>query len=256
MPCVRGEIDMRGRRCGIWGLIIALGLLMLGGEGCSWCKTRQGWYLQSGWSLEFKRMPFYCGRATECTEGCSSQVLKEPNCGSAAGAEGEVLHNANPKLLDKFSNSPFAKLMGRQGRLGLCASCGHLARFKESGAKEQAPPAPVIAKFVPVPTEPVFCPREEKMQPVSFDPAPNPKPKKLESSVQSKKSQLKAPLPDEIPLPPVVSETDKSAAASPRQLNVPSEPSSWIFSPTSEVKPDQLSEAQLPPRPSERATRR
>jgi hypothetical protein len=245
---------MHRRRWGIWGLIITIGLLLLGSGGCSFCRTGHGWFLQSGWSLEFNRIPFCRGTATECTEGCSTQIPKEPDCGSTGKVEGEVLHNANPKTLEKLNISPFAKLMERRGRLGICASCGKMARFKEPGAKEQAPPAPVIARFVPIPTQPVFCPREENLQPTSYNPPP--KPKEREASLQSKLSPPKAPLPDEIPSPPVISETDKSAAAAPRHLNDPSEPSSWIFSPTSEKKPDQLSEAQLPPRPSERAARR
>jgi hypothetical protein len=159
-----------------------------------------------------------------------------------------VLNEANPKQLEKLDNSPFAQQMERRGRLGLCANCGRLARFKE-----QKPPEPVIARFVPVPTGPVFCPREETMQPVSYEQAP--KPKEQPSIASAKKSPPKAPLPEDIPPPPIASDVEKSGAAIPKQLSAPQEQTSWIFSPPPEKKLDQLIEAQLPPRPSERVTR-
>jgi hypothetical protein len=245
---------MHRRRWGIWVLIITTGVLLLSGGGCSWCKTRQGWVLQSGWSLEFQRMPFFCGRASECTEGCAVQTPREPDCVSKSDKDGEVLKHANPQQVEKLGSSPFAKLMEKRGRLGICAGCGQMGRFKEPGVKEQAPPAPVIAKFVPVPSQPVFCPREETMQPVAYQQAA--KQKERVASAPKKKSPPKAPLPEEIPAPPVASNIEKTVAAAPRQLNIPPEPTSWIFSPPPESKPDQLSEALLPPRPSERAARR
>lgn len=250
-----GENDMHNRRWGIQGLIIAIGIISLSGGGCSCHRTGQGWILQPGWSLEFKRAQFSCGRAAECTGECAAQVPKVPDCASANDKESEVLHEANPTDLEKLNNSPFARLMERRGRLGICASCGRLGRFNEPVAAEQAP-MPVIAKFHPVPTQPVFCPREETMQAVSSDPTPKQKEKERGATASSKKSQPKAPMPEEIPAPPVVSDVDKSAAAVPRQLDVPREPSSWIFSPPPETKPEKLIEAQLPPRPSERAALR
>jgi hypothetical protein len=124
-----------------------------------------------------------------------------------------------------------------------------LVRFKEPSAAEQAPP--VIAKFHPVPTEPVFCPRDESVLAVSHDSTLQQK----ERLSSAKKTGSKAPMPEEIPPSPVASDIDKSSAAVPRQLDAPRE-SSWIFSSPPEIKPEKLIEAQLPPQPSERATRR
>ena len=240
---------MHRPRWGICGLIIILGALLPSGAGCACHRTGQGWIVQSCWSLEFKRMLCCRDGAPECNTGCAACIPKEPVCTPGCNQESEVLHEANPKQLEKLGNSPFAKLMGKCGRLGICANCGQLARFKA----EEKPPQPVIARFVPVPTQPVFCPREETMQPVSYERTS--KPKEQTSSAPAKKTQPKAPLPEEIPPPPVASDVDKSGAAVPKQLSATQEQTSWIFSPPPEKKPDQLIEAQLPPRPSERATR-
>ncbi len=243
---------MHWRKWGTWGLIIILGFLLPSGVGCAFHRTGQGWMIQSCWSLEFKRMLCCSGGATECSGGCAVPIPKEPGCTSGGDEESEVLHEANPKQLEKLDNSLFARLMGRCGRLGICANCGRLARFNGPGAGEK-PAEPVIARFVPVPTQPVFCPRGEAMQPVSYERAS--KPKGQESSAPAKKSQFKAPLPEEIPPPPITSDVDKSSAAVPKQPNATQEQTSWIFSTPPEKKPEQLIEAQLPPRPSERATR-
>jgi len=244
---------MHRRRKGIWGLIIAIVPLLLSGGGCSWHRTGQGWILQSGWSLEFKRMPFSCCRATECTENCAVCADKEPGCSSPIDGETAILHKGNPKDLEKLNNSPLARLLERHGRLGICASCGHLARFKEPEAAEQTPPQ-VIAKFHPVPTQPVFCPRDETLQTAPYNSISQQK--QRETSTPPKKLQSKASMPVDIPAPPVVSDIDKSTETVPRQLDVTREPSSWIFSPSPETKAAPLTEAQLPPPPSERAARR
>ncbi|MGD0516763.1 MAG: hypothetical protein ABSA26_04440 [Thermoguttaceae bacterium] len=244
---------MLRRIWGIWGMIIPLGAILISGWGCSWHRTEQGWMLrQSKWTLEYKRAACSCNAAAECAEGCAVQLPKEPECTSDSDEEGGILNEADPKQLEKLNSSPFAKLLARRGRLGVCASCGHLGRFKEPEKGEQAQ-APVIARFVPVPTQPVFCPRDENMQPVSYEKAPIPK--ERESSSPIKKPQPKAPLPEVIPPPPITSDMDKSGEAVPRRLDTARETSSWIFSSPGEKKPEQLIEAQLPPRPSERGTR-
>jgi hypothetical protein len=247
-----GGFAVYRRIWGIWGMIIPLGALLISSWGCSWHRTEQGWILRSGWSLEYKRAACCCNGATECAGGCAASLPKEPDCASGSDEEGGVLHEADPKQLEKLNNSPFAKLLERRGRLGICASCGRLGHFKEPATGDQAQ-APVIARFVPVPTQPVFCPRDENMQPVSYEKAPIPK--ERESSGPIKKSQPKALLPEDIPPPPIISDMDKSGAAIPRRLVAAQEPSSWIFSSPPEKKPEQLIEAQLPPRPSERGTR-
>jgi hypothetical protein len=189
------------------------------------------------------------GGAPECNQGCAASIPKEPGCTPECNQEGEVLNEANPQQLEKLDNSPFAKIMERRGRLGICANCGQLARFKA----EEKPPQPVIARFVPVPTQPVFCPRDEAMQPVYYERAS--KPEEQTSVASAKKSPPKAPLPEEIPPSPIASDVDKPGAAVPKQVSAPQEQTSWIFSPPPEKKPEQLIEAQLPPRPSERVIR-
>ena len=229
-------------------MIIILGALLPSGAGCACHRTGQGWVLQSCWSLEFKRMLCCCDGAPDCSQGCAAPIPKEPGCTPECNQEGGVLNEANPKQLEKLDNSPFAKQMERRGRLGLCANCGRLARFKE-----QKPPEPVIARFVPVPTQPVFCPKEDAMQPVSYEQAP--KPKEQTSLVSVKKSPPKSTMPEEPPLPPIASNVAKSGAAVSKQASATQEQTSWIFAPPPEKKPDLLIEAQLPPRPSERVTR-
>lgn len=235
---------------GAWGLFIILSILLPSGGGCSCFRTGQGLILQSGWSLEFKRMPFACRGSTG--EECAATIDKEPSYTCGSDVESEVLHEANPKLLERLGSSPFARLMERRGRLGLCAGCGRMARFKEPVVEEETPS--VMAKFHPVPAQPVFSPRMETMHPASYAPAPIEK--KRESSAPSKKSQSKAPMPEVIPPPPPVFDPDRSAMVVPRQLDVPREPSSWIFSPPPETKSAPLVEAKLPPPPSERGARR
>ncbi len=234
-------------------MIIILGALLPSGAGCTCCRTGHGWVLQPCcWSLEFKRMPCLCGAATECNEGCTAAIPREPSCAAGGCEEGVVLNEANPQELDTLKPSPFARLMGRCGRLGICANCERLGRFKGPGAEEK-PREPVIARFAPVPTQPVFSPREGSMQPVAYEQIP--KPKGQESSVPEKKSPPKAPLPEEIPPPPNPSNVENSRPAPAKQVNASQEQKSWIFSSPPEKKPEQLIEAQLPPRPSERVTR-
>jgi hypothetical protein len=233
-------------------LTIILGALLPSGAGCACCRTGQGWVVQSGWSLEFKRLVGCCSGAPDCNVGCAAPIPKEPVCTAKCNQEGEVLTEANPKQLEKLDNSPFAQQMERRGRLGLCGNCGRLARFKESCAGEK-PPEPVIARFVPVPTAPDFCNRDEAMQPVPYEQAPKLKEQKSVASV--KKSPPKAPLPSEIPPEPVPSKVDRSGSTATKQVSATQEQTSWIFAPLPEKKSEQLIEAQLPPRPSERATR-
>jgi hypothetical protein len=243
------------RKWGSWILIIVLGTVLPGGAGCACHRSGQGWVFQPCcWSLEFKRTPSACDGTAECNEGCDLAIPKEPGCASVGNGESRVLQEADPKQLEKLSKSPFARLMGRCGRLGICANCGQLARFKGQCAEEK-PPEPVIARFVPVPTQPVFCPRDGTMQPVAYEQIQNQKPTGQESSLPVKKSQSKAPLPEEIPPPPNPSGNNQSGAAVPKQLSALQEQTSWIFYPPGERKPDRLIEAQLPPRPSERVTR-
>jgi hypothetical protein len=245
---------MHGRRPGIfWGFVIAIGVFLSGAWGCSWHRTEQGWLLHnSNWLLEYNRNPSCFNETGDSADVNETSAGKGPDSASGSDKEEGVLHEADPQQLEKLNNSPFAKLLARRGRLGICASCGRLGRFKEPGPGEK-PQEPVIARFAPVPTLPVFCPRDENMQPISFEKAQNPKGR--ESLAPIKKSQPKALLPEEIPPPPIMSDMDKSGEAVPMRLDTSGESSSWIFSSPPGKKPEMLMEAQLSPRPSERSTR-
>jgi hypothetical protein len=240
---------MHRQRWKICGLIASVSAFLLCGGGCAWHRTCQGWIIRSGWSLEFKRNQSSCCNLPGCLEGCDDS---ECNCASTTDCESDVLYEANPKLLEKLSTSPFARLLERRGRLGICASCGRLGRFQESGAGKTAS-EPVIAKLHPLPTQPVFCPRIDTVQPTSFD--TNSPEKKASSLAPPKRSSPKEPPPELIPPPPPTLKGEKSAAV-PRKMEVAPEPSSWLFSSASDKKPDPVIEAQLPPRPSEPATKR
>jgi hypothetical protein len=258
----RGEIVMHGYW---WRLFISLpnsrlrmqtvfviGILLFCVGGCSWYRTEQGWLIsRKCWSLEFRRMQGDLCTATECSEGSSVGNPNKANCASTNDGEDEVLNRVDPAVLEKYNNSPFARMMERRGRLGVCASCGHLGRFKEAGGKEQIP-QPVIARLHPVPTQPAFCPREEVMHPASYRPGE----KEQGPAAPSKLGQQKEPLPEEILAPPEPTDAKKSASAAPRRLDAPQEMSSWIFASPPDVKPDPVVEPYIPPRDTDRTARR
>jgi hypothetical protein len=255
---------MQRRSLAVNGWIIVVCILLLSGGGCSWCPTGHGWLLQSGWSLEFKRIPF-CTRTPVCVEECVIEAPKdrscEPVCENSGENNGEVINEANPPIIKRENCSLFARMLGRGCRSSICAGCGRSSdRYPEARTKEAMEQQPVIARLHPVPTQPVFCPREETTQPASYDPALKQKVKDQATSTPAKKiqSRPKAPLPEEIPPPPVDSELEKSAATAPRQLDIPPEPQSWVFSPpvADTKKSEPLVEAQLQPGPSERTTKR
>lgn len=191
---------MHGLRWGIWGLIIATGAGLLSGAGCSWHRTSQGWILKSSWSLEFTRKGSFCDSAAMCGDGCETCNVEKPFCTSAGNTESNVLYESSPTLLQQLGNSPFARLLARRGRLGICASCGRLGRFNEPIAGETASP-PIQAKFHPVPTQPVFCPRDETTQKANFQ-APL-------KEIEQDSSPTKAPSLEDIPPPPPVPASPK-----------------------------------------------
>ncbi len=91
------------------------------------------------------------------------------------------------------------------------------------------------------------------MQPAHFEATvPEKKPK---LPVLPETAKPKALKPEEIPPPPPVPKGEKSGAVL-EKMDVPAEPPSWFFTASPEKKSNQLIEAQLPPRPSEPATRR
>jgi hypothetical protein len=104
---------------------------------------------------------------------------------------------------------------------------------------------PVVAKFHPVPTAPVFCPQPNPTKPAGFE---SPVEKKKTSSnkpVPLKKATLppkpqKVPppssKPEEIPPPPPTSPSSKAEKA-PREFELPAEPPEWVFT-NAEAKPE------------------
>jgi hypothetical protein len=240
-------------RWGVCVLVIGFAALLLSGAGCTCYRTGHGWVLQPRiWSLEFKRMACVCV-AEDCSATCAaptvreSSCIKEQSCPAAASAGG--ICESNPNAAASLDACPAMRV----GRLSKCAMCDRLAQSKGPGVEEK-PRQPVIARFAPVPTQPVFCPRDYAAQPVVYEQIPKTQ-KAQESSVPRKKSAPKAPVPEEIPPPPEPRDVGKSGAAVPRPGIAAEEQSTWIFSPQPEKGSEQLIEAQLPPRPSERATR-
>ncbi|MGW8257928.1 MAG: hypothetical protein ACWGMZ_10620 [Thermoguttaceae bacterium] len=121
-----------------------------------------------------------------------------------------VLSEANPKLIDKLASSPFARLLQRRGRLGICAKCGHLGRFEESGVGSTASP-PVIARLHPLPTRPVFSPRDDNLQSVAFTAGEPGKKQHSSSSAQRRASAPKQIVSEKIPPPPPVFNEEHSS---------------------------------------------
>jgi hypothetical protein len=240
----------------ICSLIFTMETLILCMAGCRFHSTRQGWTMsQPDWSLEFKRSPS-CNAATQSAESSNGENSKVQEGRNSEDGEEAVLYRADPRLLERYNNSPFARLMERRGRLGICACCGRLGRFEGTDSIER-PPQQVIARLFPVPTQPVFSPRDETMQSVCYE--PDVRKKKQEPAEQKNKSQPKAPMPEEIPAPPVASAPDKSAAAAPRQLDqldLQRETSTWIFTKPPETKPDPVIEPYIPPRDPDLTARR
>jgi hypothetical protein len=248
---------MHGRNRGLGVFCAILSAFLLNTAGCSWHKTCQGWLLESGWSLEFQRIPF-CPRTTECCPDCgvpASCGHDCPPCGERPCAyneervfspvEGESAARlpVESQVVENECNRPlWCKIFGRPCRMEASSSGGRAKCSKE--AKESvAPPAAnprVIARFHPVPTQPVFSPRPSDVKATSLqdDSEPN------------------APEPEEIPAPPPSVPVNKSAS-SPRQLDVPAEPPSWIFSsPPEHQRSDSLTDAPSPSRSAERTARR
>ena len=234
-------------------MVIGFAALLASGAGCTCYRTGQGWVLQPRiWSLEFKRMPCVCV-AGECNAACAASTVRESPCmrepsHPSASAVGGICESDPSAAVSVDAGSNL-----RIARPPRCAKCEGLAQSKGPGVEEK-PQQPVIARFAPVPTQPVFCPRDYAAQPVVYEPVPKAK-KGQASSDPGKKSASQAPVPEEISPPPNPPNVGKSGATVPKQLHTSDEVTSWIFSPQPEKRSEQLIEAQVPPRPSERVTR-
>ncbi len=246
--------------------LVAIGGFLLAGGGCSFVKMPQGWIFRTGWSLEFHRMPFNVSCEKPCALGC------EPNCnGECANPPKEsgqptaapqpiepapTLHKVEEGELPTANDSSgLMNLLKRRGRLGICATCGKLGRFKEPHPAEQAT-MPVIAKFHPVPAAPVFCPLPNMATTtVDFQSlAGKKKPstmKKTPPPPQPGITSPPAPQPEVIPPPPPSVRNSKTERA-PRELDLPPEPPDWVF-----LAPENSTEVQSQSnKPSATATRR
>jgi hypothetical protein len=148
--------------------------------------------------------------------------------------------------------------------MGCCAHHGCL------GGADQIPP-PVVARLHPVPTQPVFCPRDEAPQPIEYSQAAQTANNATDVASDTKTltgpqeaAQLSALRQNSGPQtarrqaarePAGIAEVGATTPA-PRQLNAPPEASSWIFSNSPQNKSEAVAAAELPPWPSDRATRR
>jgi hypothetical protein len=227
-------------------------------SGCSFVKVPNGWMLNTGWSLEFHRLPFNAAGEKTCAAGCDTacnatcnsdgaNAASETSCPTESVESAATLHKVEGEFSNEGESSAFANLLKRRGRLGVCATCGKLGRFKEP-QPAVASTMPVIAKFHPVPTAPVFCPQPNLTRAADFQtPTGNKKP------LLSKKIPL-PPRPEVIPPPPASAEGVKAERA-PRELDVPPEPPDWAFT-TPENQPDPMSEAQSLKRSAESSKRR
>jgi hypothetical protein len=231
--------DVRGRFL-LW--LVAVGMLLTTGGGCSFVKVPQGWMLSTGWSLEFHRMPFNVSCEKPCDRSCAAAC--EPGC-TPNGASNAATPNESgqPTLAPPIEPAPMLRkveegeppaanesgmmnLLKRRGRLGICATCGKLGRFSEPQPAEPST-MPVIAKFHPVPAAPVFCPQPNSAQIVEFQsPASKTAPLKKPAAGSAPKSV--APPAEVIPPPPPSIQHSKSERA-PRELDIPPEPPDWVF---------------------------
>ncbi|MCC6123961.1 MAG: hypothetical protein IT426_03290 [Pirellulales bacterium] len=250
--------------------------MLLAGSGCSFVKVPQGWILDTGWSLEFHRMPFNVSREkpreTTCETGCNptcnadcanpSHESGTPTVAPAPIEPAPCLHIIEEGALPQAGESSgLMNLLKRRGRLGVCATCGKLGRFKEPRPAEPAT-MPMIAKFHPVPAAPVFCPHPNTIaaNPAEFHlPAGNKQPAAPNGKIPlpPQPGRILPPMPqmEIIPPPPPSVGFDK-LEREPRELDVPPEPPDWIFS-APENRPDKVIEAQSQPNKSRApATRR
>jgi hypothetical protein len=251
-------------------------------------KVPQGWIFNTGWSLEFHRMPFVydksCDAActTECEPSCNASCdvscTKTPppvDCARSPKESSQpivappliepapTLQKVEEKDLPPANESSFLmNIFKRRGRLGVCATCSNLGRFNDAEPQPAIEATtPVIAKFHPVPAAPVFCPEQKSgihaVKPADFEISDK---KKTSSSIKpesssrtSKKSSPELPM-ETIPAPPPAPKLNK-AEREPRELDVPPEPPDWVF--TTPAKPlEKVSEAKKSEKSQESSPRR
>jgi hypothetical protein len=271
-PCVRGETMHRDIRGYFYISLIAIGGLLLAGTGCSFVKVRQGWVLSSGWSLEFHRSPFSASCEKQCAAICETggnsvgnadcanppQEISRPSTVPEPAEPAPTLHKVEAgDLPEANESSSLMNLLKRRGRLGVCATCGKLGRFKEPQPAEPST-IPVTAKFHPVPAAPVFCPQPNAVTSTKAVDYQTPAEKKKSSPSK------KPPLPPQpgnttplevIPPPPPSVRHNKSEQA-PRELSDPPEPPDWVFTAPENRTEKEMEAQSQPSRSSGSATRR
>jgi hypothetical protein len=246
--------DVRGH---FYIYLLVIGGLLLPGGGCSFVKMPQGWVLNTGWSLEFHRMPFNvsCEKpcAAVCEPGCAPNCNPEcanppketsqPTVAPQRVEPAPTLHKVEDgEPPEANESSGLMNLLKRRGRLGVCSTCGKLGHFQEPQPAEAAT-MPVIPKFHPVPAAPVFCPQSNATKPVDFQsPASKKKTSPTKKSPppppQPGKIPPPATQPEVIPSPPPSVHTNKPEHA-PRELEIPPEPPDWVF-----LAPENATEVQ------------
>jgi hypothetical protein len=227
---------------------LAIAAMLLASSGCSFVKVPQGWVLNTGWSLEFHRMPFHASCDRSCTVACESGC--NPNCnGEGACPANEsghpiaapqsiepapsLRHAEREAMPEANESSGLFNLLRRRGRLGVCSTCGKLGRFKEPQPAEPAT-MPVIAKFHPVPAAPVFCPPGSVVATANAveyqSPASKSKPaQKRQTPPPPQPGNLALPPEPEVLPPPPPAVSREKADRMPRELDVPPEPPDWVF---------------------------
>jgi hypothetical protein len=218
---------------------LALAGILPAGAGCNFTKVPQGWVFNTGWSLEFHRMPFHASceqtcEATcnaECGTGCSN-LVKEPARSAETPEPAPPLRKVEDgETSETGDSSGLMSLLKRRGRLGVCATCGKIGRFKEPQPAVSAT-TPAVAKFHPVPAAPVFCPQPIETKAVGFQ----------SSNEQKKSASLKrvaipskqgsnhrATSSPEVLPPPSASAQSQKAERAPREFDLPPEPPEWVF---------------------------
>jgi len=152
---------VRWKKTRLFGRVMVVCLLMVGTSGCYFRRPRHGFILRGDWSLELNRVPWLVSRTdaheecsvsgVDCVGGCVSEVEVSgcEACGSPTPAPA-------PAPADASSCCPQD---GKEGSR-FCSRCGQAL----CGGPVQPAAATdpyVHPRFHPVPTRPVFSPRED-----------------------------------------------------------------------------------------------
>jgi hypothetical protein len=218
-----------------------VGSLPLLAGGCSFSRTPHGWILRSGCTLEYT-WPSRCAFAGPASRNCNAVEPGEIPCDTEISGE-TISASSAANMISNNENSIWLRMLQRRGRLGICANCKRLIRLQDPVSPPAAANAPIVPKFHPVPTQPVFTPREIPTEKPNLRVVPDNK----RFPNLSNPSQLSIPssAPEEIPPPPIPMKGEKSAISQDK-IGTSQEESNWIFSKSPGQKPDPVVEAPFP----------